>query len=93
MNILKHATEAPCSIIHSESGNESEEAMTTACAKCGAEMVDGRIPSPLKYLFGFKADDQKHFSLETNIQKARACSGCGYVELFLDPQELEARRT
>jgi len=56
-------------------------------------MVDGRIPSPLKYLFGFKADDQKHFSLETNIQKARACSGCGYVELFLDPQELEARRT
>jgi hypothetical protein len=66
--------------------------MTTTCEKCGGEMIDGRIPTPLKYLFGFKADDQKHFSFEASIQKARACTGCGHVELYLDPQELKAKR-
>jgi len=66
--------------------------MAAKCAKCNAEMIDGRIPSPLKYLFGFKADDQKHFSFETNIQKASACTACGYVELYLDPEDLKAKR-
>jgi len=66
--------------------------MKKECAKCGAETVEGRVPSPLKYLFGFKADDQRHFSFETNIQKACACTACGYVEFFLDPQELKAKR-
>jgi len=56
-------------------------------------MVPGRIPSPLKYLFGFKSDDQRHFSFETNIQKATACAACGYVELYLDPEELAAKRS
>ena len=67
--------------------------MATACPKCGGDMVPGRIPSPLKYLFGFKSDDQRHFSFETNIQKATACAACGYVELYLDPEELAAKRS
>lgn len=55
-------------------------------------MIQGRIPSPLKYLFGFKSDDQKNWSFETNIQKASACTGCGYVELYLDAEELKKKR-
>ncbi len=65
--------------------------MARTCPKCSGEMIQGRIPSPLKYLFGFKSDDQKHFSFETNIQKASACKTCGYVELYLDPEELKAK--
>ena len=67
--------------------------MALACPKCNEEMIPGRIPSPLKYLFGFKSEDQKHFSFETNIQKASACTACGYVELYLDPTELNAKRS
>ena len=67
--------------------------MSNTCPKCGGEMIQGRIPSPLKYLFGFKSDDQKHRSFETNIQKASACSGCGYVELYLDADDLKKKRT
>lgn len=67
--------------------------MPTECPKCNGEMIPGRIPSPLKYLFGFKSEDQKQFSFETNIQKASACTGCGYVELYLDAEELKAKRS
>ena len=55
-------------------------------------MIDGRIPSPMKYLFGFKSSDQKHLSFETNIDKANACTACGYVELYLNPDELNSKR-
>ena len=66
--------------------------MASTCSKCGGEMVAGRIPSPLKYLFGFKSDDQKHFSFETTIQKALACTACGFVELYLDAEDLKAKQ-
>jgi hypothetical protein len=66
--------------------------MVDACPKCNGEMIPGRIPSPLKYLFGFKSEDQKHWSFETNIQKVSACTRCGYVELFLDAEELKKKR-
>ena len=67
--------------------------MNEKCPKCKGEMISGRIPSPLKYLFGFKSDDQKHFSFETNIQRASACTDCGYVELYLDPKEIKSKRS
>ena len=67
--------------------------MPATCPKCNGEMIPGRIPSPLKYLFGFKSQEQKHFSFESNIQKASACTGCGYVELYLDAEELKAKRS
>ena len=67
--------------------------MTTACSKCDGEMIPGTIPFPLKYLFGFKSDDQKSFSLEANIQKASACAQCGYVEFYLDAAELKKNRS
>ena len=66
--------------------------MEKKCPKCSGEMIEGRIPSPLKYLFGFKSDDQKHWSFETNIQKASACAKCGFVEFYLDAEELSKKR-
>jgi hypothetical protein len=67
--------------------------MEYTCPKCNGTMIPGRIPSPLKYLFGFKSDDQKHFSFETNITSAAACTKCGYVELYVDPESLAAKRS
>ena len=64
----------------------------TSCPKCNGEMIDGRIPSPMKYFFGFKSFDQKQFSFETNIHKAKACIVCGYIDLYLDPDELNSKR-
>jgi len=54
-------------------------------------MVAGRIPSPQKYLFGFKSEGQKHFSFETNVQRASACTACGYLELYVDPGNLKRK--
>ena len=55
-------------------------------------MIAGRVPSPQKWLLGFKSDEQKRFSFESNIQRASACTACGYVELYLDPEELKAKQ-
>ena len=66
--------------------------MEPACPKCGGQMDEGRIPSPLKFLLGYKSDDQKHFSFDSNIQKAKACLDCGYLELFLNPEELKSKK-
>ena len=65
--------------------------MGAACPKCGGEMDEGRIPIALKFLFGYRSAAQRHFSWECNIQKARACLGCGYLELFLDPEEIKSK--
>ena len=46
----------------------------------------------MKYLFGFKSSDQRHFSFETNIDKASACTVCGYVEFYLNPDALNSKR-
>ena len=67
--------------------------MTKTCPKCNGEMITGRVPSPQKWLFGFKSDDQKQFSFESNVQKASACTACGYVEFYLDPEELKAKQS
>ena len=43
--------------------------MDTGCPKCGGSMDEGRIAP--KFLFGYKSEEQKHFSFECNIQKDR----------------------
>ncbi len=58
------------------------------CPKCGGQMDNGRIPTPLKFLFGYKSDTRKHWSFESNVGKAKACVQCGYLELYIDPEEL-----
>jgi len=39
--------------------------MAAACPKCNGEMIPEKFPSPLEYLFGFKSEEQKHFSYDT----------------------------
>ena len=60
--------------------------MSDQCPKCGGQMEQGRIAN--KFLFGFKADRQKHWSFEANVQKANACLRCGFVEMYADPEQL-----
>jgi len=66
--------------------------MNAVCPKCSGKMDEGRVPVPLKFLFGYKSTEQKHFSFECNIQKAKACLDCGYLELFVDPEELKSKK-
>ena len=65
--------------------------MTSLCPKCEGEMDDGRIPFPLKYLFGYKSLNQEYPSFELNVEKAKACLKCGYIELYLDPDKLNSK--
>ncbi len=65
--------------------------MSESCPKCGGSMDNGRIPAGLKYFFGYKSLDQKRFTMECTIEKARACEDCGYLELYVDPAELKRK--
>jgi len=65
--------------------------MSESCPKCGGAMDEGRIPAGLKNLFGYKSLDQRHFTTECNVEKARACVDCGYLELYVDPAELRKK--
>jgi DNA-directed RNA polymerase subunit RPC12/RpoP len=65
--------------------------MSASCPKCSGEMVEGRVPFPFNYIFGFKANRQRHFSFETNIQRAYACPECGYLDLYVDPEKLKKK--
>ena len=67
--------------------------MADECPKCGGQMDEGRVPTPQKFLIGYKSDNQKHFSMETNVQKAKACLNCGYLELYIDPDDLKSKKT
>ena len=63
------------------------------CPKCGGEMDEGRVPKVLNWMSGYKSDSQKHFSFEVNLETAKACLSCGYVEFYLDPEKLRANLT
>lgn len=65
--------------------------MKDVCPKCDGEMDEGRIPFPLKYFFGYKSKNEKYGSFEKNVEKAKACLNCGYLELYLDPKKLNSR--
>jgi predicted nucleic-acid-binding Zn-ribbon protein len=54
-------------------------------------MDEGRIPVPLNFLCGYKSNKQKHFSFESSIQNARACLDCGYLEFYLNPEEVKSK--
>lgn len=58
------------------------------CPKCNEPMDVGRISAgdPV----GYMSDKQTGMIRRpTTIRKARACMNCGYVELFVDPNELK----
>jgi hypothetical protein len=54
-------------------------------------MDEGKIPVLLKFLLGYKSNEQKHFSFESSIQKAKVCLDCGYLEFFLNPEEVKSK--
>ena len=58
------------------------------CPRCNEPMDEGRLSlsgSPA----GYVSDKQTGMLRRaTVIQAARACPNCGYVELYLDPKEL-----
>ena len=65
--------------------------MDTACPKCRGQMDEGRISASHIFLLGYKSNEGKRFSFESNIQKARACLDCGYLEFFLNPEEVKSK--
>ena len=60
------------------------------CPKCNGAMDQGIISdskaSNLKYI----SENQKGFTRRaTDVRQARACSSCGYVELYADVESLK----
>ena len=58
------------------------------CPKCNGAMDEGRMSAgnPIGYV------SQKQTGMirkPTTIQQARACLSCGYVEMYVDPNELK----
>ncbi len=60
------------------------------CPKCSSEMDEGQVDAsePLRYV----SNRQTGFVRSpTAVRKARVCLRCGYVELFLDADELNKK--
>ena len=60
------------------------------CPKCNEPMDEGRMGagSPIGYVSNKQTGMIRKPS---TIQLARACPGCGFVELYLDPNELKPK--
>jgi predicted nucleic-acid-binding Zn-ribbon protein len=61
------------------------------CPKCNEPMDEGRL-SLSGSTAGYVSQKQTGMIRKpTEINRARACSNCGYVELYLDPKELKQK--
>jgi predicted nucleic-acid-binding Zn-ribbon protein len=61
------------------------------CPKCNQPMDEGYL-SASDATFGYVSQKQRGMVRRpTNIERARACPSCGYVELYLDPKTLKPR--
>jgi hypothetical protein len=59
------------------------------CPRCNEPMDEGRV-SFSGSTAGYVSKKQTGMLRKaTTIQQARACPNCGYVELYLDPNELK----
>lgn len=60
--------------------------MGPQCPKCGAVMDEGETDSrSVNYYSGRQAGA---FRTGLSATRALACTGCGYLEVYLDPAEL-----
>jgi predicted nucleic-acid-binding Zn-ribbon protein len=60
------------------------------CPKCNEHMDEGHISWAGSGATGYVSKKQTGmFRRATAIQLARVCMNCGYVELYLDPNELK----
>ncbi|MFZ5910225.1 MAG: hypothetical protein ACOYYU_09445 [Chloroflexota bacterium] len=65
---------------------------TYACPKCDSTMDEGRISWSGDSGAGYVSNKQTGMLRKvTNITLARACPNCGYVEMYLNPQELKQK--
>ncbi len=60
------------------------------CPKCGGPMDEGTLESAAWYVSDH-AQRPAFWSLDPKviIKRARVCVACGYIEMFLDPQQLQ----
>jgi predicted nucleic-acid-binding Zn-ribbon protein len=60
------------------------------CPKCDHALDQGRLVQSGSDFLGYVSDKQTGMLRRaTNITSARACTNCGYTELYLDPEELK----
>ncbi len=63
---------------------------THPCPKCNEPMDEGTVSTSSQ--MGYVSKKQTGMlRTVTQVKQARACLNCGYVEMFLDPQELKKR--
>lgn len=64
---------------------------THLCPKCSEPMDEGQINFS-GTTAGYTSQKQTGMVRKpTTIRQARACPNCGYMELYLDPQELKQK--
>ena len=62
------------------------------CPKCNEPMDDGLLSVSSSAVVGYISKKQTGMiKTVTQIKQTRACPNCGYVEMYLDPQELKSR--
>ena len=65
---------------------------TQSCPKCTHAMDEGRVSSTGSGFLGYVSDKQTGMLRQvTKISLGRACPNCGYVEMYLDPDELKKK--
>ena len=63
------------------------------CAKCKHQMEEGRLSLTGGEMFVYIPGSQPgKLKQRTKISRGLACPNCGYVELYLDPEELQKQR-
>lgn len=63
---------------------------THPCPKCNEPMDEGTVSTSSQ--MGYVSKKQiGMLRTVTQVKQAHACLNCGYVEMFLDPQELKKR--
>lgn len=62
------------------------------CPKCKHDMDQGRLSVTSNEMLTYLSARQTGILRQaTRIDSARACANCGYVELYLDAEELKKR--
>jgi hypothetical protein len=62
----------------------------STCPKCAGQLDDGRVSvgEDIRYVSQRQTGVSR---TPTPVRRARACTKCGYLELYLDAAELEKR--
>ena len=63
-----------------------------SCPKCNETLDDGRISLTGSDYIAYISNKQTGMiRTATAITQARACSNCGYMEMYLDPKDLKSK--